>query len=414
MTSNDQQQDNKRKRPDASQTRSNVSQSLSQWSISKENGANTKKKKKEHVASPKNMSRKGRKEKKTKKKNEENPDQSFKPHFLKVSDRVFKQILSNAIKGGHQLVQCLNTEEKIQFIRHMTELTNQAQYLDLQSHLWQDYFDIGVKEGQWGPSVSNSFARQHRVCRTYGHPRSVVEKRLETIQYELQRTRSELQVCTEKLEQYAKQWQPFFNANDLSQAIIECVKNSQRRLCQLFELKRKVLQFDADDHQFIRAFYQYEPSREQIALAQKIWQATSEELKLKEQEEVLRKRIYIQRLPNDMDRMINRSVNQIQQSLSHPVLNNDRRASMISTCSKTVTQYKFDLMTIDLETIQMTQRDQREILVALQNELLATMPSETLQQLIVNRRENIIQRHEIQLRHKLKTFFDEAPMANEN
>lgn len=411
MTSNDQEQDKKRKRPDASQTQSNVSQSLSQLSIFKENETNTKKKKKEHAASSKTTPHNDRKEKKTKKKN---ADQSFKPHFSKVSDRVFKQILSNAIKGGHQLVQCLNTEEKIQFIRHMTELTNQAQYLDLQRHLWQDYHNIGVKEGQWGPSVSNSFARQHRVCRTYGHSRSVIEKRLETIQYELQRTRNDLHVCTEKLEQYAKQWQPFFNANDLSQAIIECVKNNQRRLCQLFELKRKVLQFDADDHRLLRAFYQCEPSREQIALAQRIWQATSEELKLKEQEEVLRKRIYIQRLPNDMDRMINRSVNQIQQSLSHPVLNNDRRASMISTCSKTVTQYKFDLMKMDLETIQMTQRDQRSLLVTLQNELLETMPTETLQQLIVNRRENIIQRHEIQLRHKLKTFFDEAPMANEN
>lgn len=151
-------------------------------------------------------------------------DQSFKPHFSKVSDRVFKQILSNAIKGGHQLVQCLNTEEKIAFIRQMTELTNQVQYLDLQRHLWQDYYNIGVKEGQWGPSVSNSFARQHRVCRTYGHSRSVIEKRLETIQNELQRTRNELQLCTEKLEQYAKQWQPFFNANDLSKLSLNVPK----------------------------------------------------------------------------------------------------------------------------------------------------------------------------------------------
>ena len=47
-------------------------------------------------------------------------------------------------------------------------------------------------------------------------------------------------------------------------------------------------------------------------------------------------------------------------------------------------------MKMDLETIQMTQRDQRSLLVTLQNELLETMPTETLQQLIVNRRENII------------------------
>ena len=148
-------------------------------------------------------------------------------------------------------------------------------------------------------------------------------------------------------------------------------------------------------------------------MAQRIWQATSEEIKLKEQEEILRKRIHLQRLPNDMDQAINRSVDQIQHSLSHPVLNNDQRANMISTCSKTVTQYKFDLMAINLETIQMTQRDQREVLVALQNELRETMPTETLQQVIANRRENMIQRHALQLQYKLQTFFDEAPMASE-
>lgn len=110
---------------------------------------------------------------------------------------------------------------------------------------------------------------------------------------------------------------------------------------------------------------------------------------------------------------IKRSVDQIQHSLSHPVLNNDRHANMISACSKTVTQYKFDLMAINLETIQMTQRDQREVLVALQNELRETMPTETLQQVIANRRENMIQRHALQLQYKLQMFFDGAPMASE-
>ena len=148
-------------------------------------------------------------------------------------------------------------------------------------------------------------------------------------------------------------------------------------------------------------------------MAQRIWQATSEEIKLKEQEDILRKRIHLQRLPNDIDQAINRSVDQIQHSLSHPVLNNDQRANMISTCSKTVTQYKFDLMAINLETIQITQRDQRGVLVALQNEFRETMPTETLQQVIANRRENMIQRHVLQLQYKLQTFSDEAPMVSE-
>ena len=74
----------------------------------------------------------------------------------------------------------------------------------------------------------------------------------------------ESQLSVETLEQYSKQWQPFFNANDISQAIIECVKKSQQRLGEEFELKRKVLQFDANNHNFIRAFYQCEPNRKQV------------------------------------------------------------------------------------------------------------------------------------------------------
>jgi len=61
-------------------------------------------------------------------------------------------------------------------------------------------------------------------------------------------------------------------------------------------------------------------------------------------------------------------------------------------------------MTINLETIQTIQQEQRELLVTLQNQLLKMTPSETLQQIITNRRQNMIQRHEIQLQHKLKTF----------
>lgn len=211
---------------------------MSQLSISKEAGSTTTKKKK--------------------------ADQPFKPYFSKVSDRVFKQILGNAIEGGNQLVQCLNTDEKIQFVHQMTELTNQVQYLDLQRHLWQDYYSIGLKEGRWAPHVSKSFAEQHQLCRSYDYSRRSIQKRLQTIQHDEQRICQVSQLSMQTLDQYSKQCQPFFNANDLSQAIIECVKKSQRRLGEEFELKRKVLQFDANDHHFIRAFYQCKPNREQV------------------------------------------------------------------------------------------------------------------------------------------------------
>jgi hypothetical protein len=44
-----------------------------------------------------------------KQENNMNYIQRFKPHYLQVSDQIFKQMLSNAIPDGDKIVQCLNT-----------------------------------------------------------------------------------------------------------------------------------------------------------------------------------------------------------------------------------------------------------------------------------------------------------------
>ena len=137
----------------------------------------------------------------------------------------------------------------------------------------------------------------------------------------------------------------------------------------------------------------------------------SDELKIKEYEEILRKRIYLQRIPSEMDRMINQSIDSIQNLLSNPILNKDRRASLISTCSKTITQYKFDLMTINLETIANIKHGHQETLVDLQMKLNQSNWNESMKKTIENRQQAMKERHEIYLKHKLNTFFDEAPMA---
>ena len=66
---------------------------------------------------------------------DKNGIQKFKPHYLRVSDQVFQQLLSNAISNGDKIVQCLNTKDKLQFIRQMTEITNHLQYIGLQRDL---------------------------------------------------------------------------------------------------------------------------------------------------------------------------------------------------------------------------------------------------------------------------------------
>ena len=143
-----------------------------------------------------------------------------------------------------------------------------------------------------------------------------------------------------------------------------------------------------------------------------IWQTTVDELKSKEYEEILRKRIFLQRLPSGIDKIINQSIDPIQLLLSNHILNKDRRASSISSCSKTITQYKFDLMSLNLDIIETIKRGHQQSLIDLQDKLKQSDCNETFKQAIKNRQKAMQERHDTYLNHKLNTFFDEAPTAS--
>lgn len=149
----------------------------------------------------------------------------------------------------------------------------------------------------------------------------------------------------------------------------------------------------------------------QIQLAKIIWETTANELRNKEYEEILRERIYLRRLPSELDQSINHSIDHLQHLLSNVNIDKDERAHHISTCSKKITQYKFDLMTSNLAIIQSLIRGYQRKLIELQNQLLTSCIGESLKEAIKNREENMRKRHEIYLKHKSNTFFDEAPMV---
>ncbi|CAF4695052.1 unnamed protein product, partial [Rotaria sp. Silwood2] len=148
-----------------------------------------------------------------------------------------------------------------------------------------------------------------------------------------------------------------------------------------------------------------------IDIAKQIWQTTFDILKTKEQEEILRKRIFLRRLPTTYDKMIDKSLDYIEPMLSNQVLDKDRRACLVSNYSKTITQYKFDLMTLNLDTLQNVIRGHQQILNDLQQKLLQYC-HELMIQAIENRRKATHKRHETYLKHKLYTFFDEAPATS--
>ncbi|CAF0856088.1 unnamed protein product [Adineta steineri] len=299
----------------------------------------------------------------------DNDTEKYKSCFLKVSDRTFKQMLSNAIQDGNKLVQCLDTPEKIYTIRQITELTDQLHFKQLQQALWQEYHSISLKYDFSELKVTKQYAAKHNTCRIHKPSKSAIEKRQETIKRQRERIATELNTHSLQLPVSITEWQPSIDFQILSNAINECVEKIQQKLKQEFQYKHELLELTCADHHLIKKFYNLKPNEEQIELAKKIWQSTADELRAKEQQEILRQHIYLKRLPSKTDKIVNQLVDDNQITLSNPFLDPDQRASFASRCSKIIIQCKFNLMTQQLDELESVVRRHSLTLIDLQNRL---------------------------------------------
>ena len=106
-----------------------------------------------------------------------------------------------------------------------------------------------------------------------------------------------------------------------------------------------------------------------IDLAKKIWQATADAFRMKEHEEILRKRIFLRRLSSGIHKTIDRTIAPLEVFISNRMIDKDCRASLASSCPKLVTQYKFDLLTLDLQVIQNIRRGHQQVIFELLEKL---------------------------------------------
>ena len=113
--------------------------------------------------------------------------------------------------------------------------------------------------------------------------------------------------------------------------------------------------------------------------------------------------------------MINQSIEHLRTLLSCPTLNKNRRAILASHLSKMITQYKFDLMALNIATLEDSVRGHAQVAIDAKNELLLLdrdkpqAPTQDLIQTIETRQDNMKQRAEELLNHQLQTFFEQAP-----
>ncbi|CAF1321011.1 unnamed protein product, partial [Rotaria sp. Silwood1] len=326
--------------------------------------------------------------------------ENFKPHYLKVSDRIFKRMLAEAIPEGSKLVQCLNTPEKIYVVRELTELTNNFYHKDFQEKLWHEYNTISSQDQNWGKKITKKFAFQNNTCQMYRPNKTYIQQRQATIAKQKTRIGNQLNECLNNLLKDIEHWQPSLDGTLLSHAINECVLHSQKKLKNEFQYKIEMIKLDCNDHQLLMKFYESHPNEELINLAQHIWQITVDEQKTKEQEAILRQRLYLKRLPAKTDQMINQLLDDNRTTLSNPFLDPDQRAKLDEFA---IVKHRYDLTLTNLKE-QLSNLNKKNPLV---------YPS-LLVNIIKERRQAMIQRFLRIRQHKLKTFFDEAPAVDNN
>jgi hypothetical protein len=346
--------------------------------------------------------------------------ENFRPSYLKVPDRIFKQMLSNAIENGSKIVQCLDIPEKLHFVRRVSEITNERYFKDLQRQLWQEYYNISSKDNNWELTITKGYAHQHNTCQMYKPRKSFIEQRRTKIAHELQQINNELKEYLIKLQHNIAQWQPSIDFEILSHAINEYVKNGQQRLKENFNYKKEMILLDWNDLHLITKFYGLKPNEELIQLAKSIWKVTADDLEIKERIEILQQRIYLKRLPTKTDQVINDLVHDNQIILSNPSLHPDQRAGFASRYSKTIIECKFNLMMLELDEFQTIMRCHHLTLNSLQEELSVlhkqnpNLHTNLLIDVIEERRQAMIKRFFRIRQYKLKTFFDEAPTVDNN
>ncbi|CAF0814696.1 unnamed protein product [Didymodactylos carnosus] len=258
-------------------------------------------------------------------------------------------------------------------------------------------------------------AKQQNTCSTYGRSETFVKQRQKTIEHQMIRTANELQQFAHQLPEWTDKAQPPIDSNALSGAVDALVENGQRRLTNEYEHTRMMLHLDDADHRLISAVYALDTTSDQIDLVNIYWQGTADRLKAIEEVAILREPVCLRRLSRSFDDLVDQSIDDLRTRLSRPLLDRDRRAIPTSRCSKTITQYKFDLMTLTIATAEDTAPANTKLANDAKNGLLSLDGNEAppstllLIEAIEARRENMEKRAAQMLKYKLTSFFELAP-----
>lgn len=174
---------------------------------------------------------------------------------------------------------------------------------------------------------------------------------------------------------------------------------------------------NTEDYRCIQAFFGLQPTKEEISSAKVIWQATMKKQQQENYLAVLKQRIYTKRLPASFS-LLDHSIDSTKKMLTQPGLSNDKRVTLADRRQKTIAQFKYDLMAIQITTVEEILRSHLNIIAEEKNKLVASahgqmpLPEHLVAILhaIAQRQKQIVARLDF-ANKKTLSCFDDAPMA---
>ncbi|CAF1495644.1 unnamed protein product, partial [Adineta steineri] len=329
----------------------------------------------------------------------------MKPNYLNTSDHIFKKMLSTAFEGADYICPLFDTREKLQYARVYAQLLNDLFYLRLKQDFWNDYYNILVTTGVWSMKLSKQFIKENRL----DYVQFVTQKNVEKYQ---QTTVEQLKQAEIKLNQHKQiEFGQSIDLQKLSTIILAFVRKGQHKLSVDFRCKKSLLRFDTNDYRLVQAFYDLKPSTDQIISAKIIWQATMDKQQADQNVAILKKRLYIKRLPASYN-VLDHSIDNIEKMVQNLALHQDESATILSRRQKMIGQFKYDMILLEISTSEQIARNHTNIIACEKKKTIQSAGEQTsipkslvcILNTISSRQSNIIKRAQFITNRKMSFF----------
>ena len=174
------------------------------------------------------------------------------PDYLKVPDYAFKKMLSVALEGGEAVVQSLDTPDKLHYARVYAQLVNDICFLQLKQDYYEQYYRVVHEAGMGSSTLSKEVIKQSHLHRIEFITEGNMERRRQS-------TIEALKRAEETLEKHKQSTMP-----NLSPLILAFVRKGQHKLSAEFKRKLLLLQYDVNNVQLVKAFYESQPTEDQV------------------------------------------------------------------------------------------------------------------------------------------------------